>query len=891
MAIEFYTGRPEFETTHEMATRALLIELLRKKFAKAERLVAAVFDFSCGKDIDLAIFKHNAVIAVELKECKSAIKGGENGEWQIMKNNVPAGVLKGGCHGNPFLQAKAYRFALVDYLGRKSHDFLPAQKADQSNFTHVSSIVSISPDIHTDSDLDFDFGRLTWFHVRSLPKLPDLLEEIRSSQFNFTDGEIRKLVRDVLKCMPLDTLPEKQPVDVGEVAQTIKEIPSLSSGSYDISWRIEPGTLNPNADAQLPDYIKDLNSEQKEAIEHRGSHLLILAGAGTGKTRTLTYRAVNLLGGLELTQKLLLMTFTNKAANEMRQRIRRVTKGKLSQMWLGTFHSICRRILVEHSSKIGYPKKFVILDEKERLTLMNRCRPRNAHINIKTSDILQLHSYACNAMKQIPEILQHPRFKDMKVTCTIIAQMIDSYQKRLKSSGRMDFDDLLTITANLLKNHPDVRREYQQRFKYILVDEYQDTCCIQAEILKLLSSEDNVTVVGDDSQAIYGFRAADVNNFLGFDKQFQRATFLKLEENYRSTPQILALANNNISHNKNRNEKNLFTRRSEVFGELPWACSCKDQNMEASFIVSRILELRRQGLELKTMAVLFRAGYQCAKLELALPQAKIPYRVVGANPFFENEHVQQILSWLCLVINPNDAISLSRVHAQQQGLTADLFNFIEEQSDQREILFWDSANLYINSPQCDSNSKRALTELRKKISTLSETYEKDSSIPVLIQLLLDQHYRDYLQTRYPGKLEILTDDVKALQDLSFHYSSIEDLIEQITLDQLEVRRRSQTDNFAYDDILTLSTIHASKGLEWNTVFIIGLAGGWFPHYKALDIEEERRMFHVALTRARQYLHLTHPSMVTQLDGSQRIVSASPFITELSESLYKKMDIK
>ncbi len=886
MAIEFYAGR-ESETTHEMAARNWLIESLRQAFAESDHLVATVFDFSCGADIDLAIFKQNGVLVVELKECGSPIEGSENGDWRIMDNRIPPSLLKGGRHGNPFHQAKAYRLALIRYLDEHRGEFLSAQKASQADFAHVSAAVAISPKLHPDSRLDFDFGRLRWFRVVSLPQVHELVQQIRSSQISFSDSEIRRLIRDVLRCTPLDTLPDAQPSAVGEVARPITQLPVLTTGRYDVSWRYVPSP--PKANVQPPDYLKDLNPQQRAAVEHRGSHLLILAGAGTGKTRTLTYRAAHLLGDCPPSQ-MLLMTFTNKAANEMYQRIRKVIPTDVSQMWVGTFHGICRRILVEQATKLGYSPKFAIADGSESRAVMERCAPRRSFVS--TAEIHRLYSYARNAMERWQDVLTLPDFSSIKVPESVIAGMIASYQRRLKRSDRMDFDDLLANTVTLLEKHPEARQYYQQRFRYILVDEYQDTCRVQAHILSLLAGRNNVTVVGDDSQAIYSFRAASVENMLNFEKQFPGAATLKLEENYRSTPEILALANANIACNRLRRPKNLFAHGREARGEPPWYCLCRDQNLEASFVVSRVIDLHKLGLALKDMVVLFRAGFHGARLQLALDQAGIPYEVVGAKPFFEQDHIKEVLAWLRLAANGNDAVSLGRVLAQRQGLTADLFGTIEEQSDQRDEPFWVTAARYMKDTQVDSAGRGALAALQTEIALLAGQYVQNPSIPDLIQTLLDRHYRSYLQTEYPTDWETRLDDIQALQDLSGHYSSIEALLEQIALDHLEVKGRSQSAMFAPNDRLTLSTVHAAKGLEWKAVFVIGLVEGWFPHYKSLQAqgaEEERRMFHVALTRAQQYLHLTRPTVVDTRTGS-RTSQPSQFVTELPANLYRAVQV-
>ena len=673
MAIAFFSGR-ESEHTHEMMARAKLIEVLHQAFAGSDDFVAAVFDFSFGVDVDLAIFKHNAIVVVELKECNKPIAGGENGQWSIVNGAGPAAVLKGGRKANPFQQVKEYRYELIRFLDKHRGEFLPPQKAPLADFAHVSAAVVLSPEYHPDSHLDFDFRRLPWFHIASLSKLPALVQQLRSRQINLSDDEIRCLVLNVLRCAPLTPSREVPPLATKDVAPQLTQPAGPTTSHYVVppSFVLLPPKNNepPQGDH------KKLNQQQRDAVEHSGSHLLILAGAGTGKTTILASRAAHLLGDCQPSQ-MLLMTFTNKAAREMRQRIRSLRPDDVSQMWVGTFHSICRRILVEHATKLGYSSKFAIVDEGESREVMTRCAPRGIYVDVK--GVLNIYNFSRNAMKCWQDVWKLPSFRHINVRESVISSMLASYQRRLKRSDRMDFDDLLVNTVGLLEQYPEIKTAYQQRFRYILVDEYQDTCSIQAHILSLLAGRDNVTVVGDDSQAIYGFRAASVDHILHFEEEFPNASRKILEENHRSTPEILDIANANIEHNRIREPKRLFAHVDSSHGERPWFCQCLDQHREANFVVLQVIDLHKLGLQFKGMAVLFRSNgnnSQTGQLELALKQAGIPFEVVGAPPFFAQEHIKDILAWLRLSINPNDTISLGRVLRQQQGISSDLFSLV-----------------------------------------------------------------------------------------------------------------------------------------------------------------------------------------------------------------------
>ncbi|MBI5352405.1 MAG: UvrD-helicase domain-containing protein [Chloroflexi bacterium] len=877
MTVEFWMGK-EPDTTHEMQAREQIIKLFQKEFASESHLISVAFDFHCGEDLDLAIFKSDAIIVVELKDCEAPVIGKENGNW-IIENTEKS--LKGGNTDNPFQQVRKNRYSLMGYLKDHRESFLSKQKADQSTFEHVSGIVAFSPKKNINSKFDFDFGKHRWFHIVGLPELAEIIKQIRSTKIRLQNDEIRKLIKDVLGCIELNTnINLDNEASNKEIFKSINELPALTTRKYTVGFKFTtslPKTIN-----KLPGYLEELNEQQRLAVLHSDSHLLILAGAGTGKTDTLILRAAYLLEKCQPSE-ILLMTFTNKAAHEMYQRLSRVTRNNIDQLWIGTFHSICRRILVENASLLGYSPEFAIVDQYESEEIFKRCIPNNIYVN--TRDLQSIYSFSRNSMENWKNA---PSSDNINIKEDLAEKIFNAYQRRLKRSDRMDFDDLLTNTVSLLEKHVAVRKKYQEQFKYILVDEYQDTSPIQAHLLKLLANKNNVTVVGDDAQAIYGFRAARIENILNFETVFHGAKELRLEENYRNTPQILKLANENISNNKQRKQKTLFTNRSSDQAETPWVCIAKNQAMEASFIVTRILELNQMGYKLGDISVLFRSGFQKAQIELALIQADIPYEITGAKSFFGESHIKDIIAWLRLVINPNDTISLGNVFRQQSSNVFKIFQTLEEESENQDIKFWDLVQKKYS--QLELLSKKSLEGIIQTISRLQKRHQ-NSNIPDLIQFLLDERYLSYLQKAYPNDWESKQEDIQVFQDLAGHYNTIENLLTEMTLERIEVKNNTSSSNFETGEKIMLSSIHAAKGLQWRCVFIIGMVESWMPSNKAADVEEERRLFHVAITRAKELLHITYPKLTADYNKEkQTAMTPSIFLRELPSESYQIIEI-
>ena len=613
-----------------------------------------------------------------------------------------------------------------------------------------------------------------------------------------------------------------------------------------------------------------LDERQRRAVEYSGTHLLILAGAGSGKTRVLTNRASHLLKTVPA-QNIVVMSFTIKAAQELYERLCELTQAaEMSQLWIGTFHSICRRILSENASVLGYSSHFGILDNEDRLTVLRRCVPQGCGIPIR--EVSELYSLSRNKLVPWQELLP----KQLCHKQETIATTLDAYHRRMKKADRMDFDDLLANTITLLEDCPNVRASYQRSFTHILVDEFQDTSVAQKRILELLASTDNITVVGDDSQAIYGFRGAIVDNILAFEDSFAGATRITLEENYRSSPEILSIANDSITRNTRRLPKTLFSAQPQ--GPKPQVVKCKGSTDEAQFVVDEILKLYRLGTKLKSIAVLFRAGFCSAALQVMLQHTHIPFCVFGAPPFFSQPHVKDMLAWLAVTSNPEDSFSLSRIWPQQEGLTEELLAHVEAQADATGQSLWRTASDTLE--HFAPLAKKALEELQYKISICRDEYQKARSVGGVLRTVISIHFEQYLK-RTQSDSETKLQDIAVLVDVLSQYTSIEGFSEELAQEKLDIAKKVYASEFEDGDALSLSTVHAAKGLEWESVFVIGLVDGWFPHHKADDLEEERRVFHVAVTRAKRNLVLTFPE---QDDTNKRPNTTSRFLLELPVSL-------
>ncbi|MEK7167544.1 MAG: ATP-dependent helicase [Patescibacteria group bacterium] len=621
------------------------------------------------------------------------------------------------------------------------------------------------------------------------------------------------------------------------------------------------------------DYQKELNSAQYEAVVKTDGPSLILAGAGSGKTRVLVYRTAYLLEKGIPPDNLMLVTFTNKAAKQMLGRIETLLQIKPQGLWGGTFHHLGNRILRMYGRHIGIDPNFNILDEQDAKDIVKSCgkaiRLPDDKRFPKTDVIRKIISLSINLDQSLTEIIAS-RFSHLpEEYCSTISQIAEIYQKKKQSANSLDFDDLLLKWNRLLEEKPEVRGKLSRQFEHILVDEYQDTNPVQSRIIaNLAGKSQNVFVVGDDSQSIYSFRGADVGNILNFPKTFKESRIFKLETNYRSTPEILGLANSSIAYNKKQFKKVLHTHRES--GEKPTLISLADAYQQAGFVTQRILDLKKEGILLKQMAVLFRAHYQSLELEMELNKRNIPYVMRGGLRFFEQAHIKDVVAYLKILHNFKDEISWQRILNFESGIGSVTASKIFS-----EIAKMDSLEMALN---LDFPGKNGWENVKNHLKLLLTEKE----LPRILETILLSGYDSYLKDNYENYQDRLN-DLEQLVIFSKSYDSLSDFLSDVTL--AEGFKGEQASK--QEEALTLSTIHQAKGLEWPVVFVIGLVDGQFPGNKFFaretDIEEERRLFYVAVTRAQDKLYLTFPSFDHRLDS---INEPSQFLRELPKGAYK-----
>lgn len=649
----------------------------------------------------------------------------------------------------------------------------------------------------------------------------------------------------------------------------------------------------------LLDYDGDLNPQQLAVVKAAGGPILVIAGAGSGKTRVVTYRVAYLIESGVDPSRILLLTFTNKAAREMLQRVEVLVPtagGAGGRVWGGTFHHIGNRILRRHAPLVGYQPNYSILDRDDAKKLMNSClsdlkiNPRKSRFP-KGEVIGSLWGLAVNTRKPIAEIVLErvPYFHGF---LDDIQAVVERYRNRKRELNVMDFDDLLFYWETLLREHPEVRKRYNEQFQHLLVDEYQDTNRLQADVLDLLAKQHgNIMVVGDDSQSIYSFRGANFANILTFPERYPGSKIYKLEVNYRSTPEILHLANTSIVHNRYQFPKELQTIRPP--GSRPILVPVQDIMEQASFVAQKLEEINQQGVPLAQMAVLYRAHYHSMELQMELSRRRIPYEVRSGLRFFEQAHIKDVSSYLKITSNPLDELAWKRVlllYPKIGKSTADkiwqmvLSGFLNPQTamDAPEVL------------QKIPSRVRENWRLFSRTLSMLRDLEKTSGPGGMIDRVLQEGYESYLQSKYPD-YESRMDDLRQLAAFAYRYSSCQDFLSELALltslegESTPVRGRDE------NGTVKLSSVHQAKGLEWSVVFIIWLAEGRFPSVRSLlesggeGEEEERRLFYVAITRARDKLFLCYPRFAPDRGRREMIQRPSRFIAELSGVGYERFN--
>lgn len=640
------------------------------------------------------------------------------------------------------------------------------------------------------------------------------------------------------------------------------------------------------------DYQKELNAEQLDVVLHGDGPCLVLAGAGSGKTRTLVYRVAYLVEKGIPPDRILLVTFTNKAAREMLSRVEVLLRATPKGLWGGTFHHVGNRILRQYATKLGYTSGFGILDEDDATAMVKSVVaaapdiPKEQYFP-KADVLADLFSFAANAQKPIAELARR-RFRHLPPSVVpIVEALAKQYVAKKRAANVLDFDDLLVQWLRLLEEQQGVRERLAGQFRYILVDEYQDTNPIQARIVRLLGSRHgNVLVVGDDAQSIYSFRAADIRNILRFPKDFPKTKTYKLETNYRSTPEILALANSAIVQNRQQFKKRLHTHRGR--GTKPILVRLLDGDQQASFIAQRILELQEEGCNLREIAVLFRATAQIIELELELGKRNIPYRVRGGLRFFEQAHIKDVVAHFRILSNPRDEIAWKRVVQLQPGIGAaaaeKIWQHVQAAHDLSAALGTEPAGLTPRAAEGFRRTSKVLGGMQR---------DGERFIATGIAGILDASYRSYVEAAFENPEERL-EDLEQLASFAAQYRNLDRFLADVTLSEGFRGERLAAEYGETDEVL-LTTIHQAKGLEWKTVFILSLAQGLFPHRSALadaeELEEERRLFYVAVTRAQDELYLTYPIISSSFRTGRAINHPSVFLTELPSELYDEWEIE
>lgn len=600
-----------------------------------------------------------------------------------------------------------------------------------------------------------------------------------------------------------------------------------------------------------------LNEAQYKAVMHQQGPALVVAGAGTGKTRTLLYRVSRLIeSGIDPTH-ILLLTFTRRAAHEMLSRASQLLDDRCRRVEGGTFHHYCSKLLHRYSKNIGYPENFTVIDSSDAMDAIHLMRskleiPKNRSRFPKKSTLYSIFSTSVNKQKSIRETVEK-EYSHFVKHLESIETIFHNYQSYKEINNVMDFDDLLIKTNQLFEQNPDVLEEVSSRNQHVLVDEYQDTNAVQAGLARHFSSvHQNIMAVGDDAQSIYSFRGADHRNMLRFPDLFPGTKVIKLEENYRSTQQILDLANNILSLASHKFEKKLTTQNRD--GDLPGLVKSANMNDQSRFITQMILNLREQGHDLSDIAVLFRNGRDSYDLEVMLNRKNIPFVKYGGQKFTEAAHIKDVLAHLKVLINPKDTISWNRVLMLIEGIgpktAEELFRWAQEGGDPfRPDQAPNISDRYILQ-------LRALGELFKTLNRLS------GSVTEQLQKVVE-YYSSFCKKRfddYPKRMK----DLETFVDISGTYRSLESMIEEIALDPIEATA-VDTEAIQKDESpLILSTIHSAKGLEWSTVFLIQCLDGILPSGYAMDdpdqMDEEIRLLYVAVTRSKTNLFMTYPAL-------------------------------
>ena len=673
-------------------------------------------------------------------------------------------------------------------------------------------------------------------------------------------------------------------------------------------------TLHRSAGSNSPriNYAAELNPQQAAAVTSPPGAALVIAGAGSGKTRTLTYRVAYLLENGVLPQNILLLTFTNKAARSMIERVAALLPNDVSGLWSGTFHSVGNRILRRDPQLAGFSSGFSIMDREDQEDLIRGVivqlgfDPKDKRFP-KAEVLANVFSYSLNTGVSIEAVLEekYPHFIDQSAS---ISSTQRHYETQKKVANAVDFDDLLEKPLLLLQSHPELAAHYQSQFQFILVDEYQDTNLIQANFIDILAKQHgNLMVVGDDAQSIYSWRGANFQNILDFTKRYPLAKTYKIETNYRSVPDILQVANASIAVNLKQFPKSLVSIR-ETATVKPAFVTLFKSSQQATFVAQRISELAENGIPLSEIAVLYRSHYHSMEVQMELTRNAIPFQITSGLRFFEQAHIKDVAAFLKFTVNPRDEVAFKRIIRLLPGIgiqTADrLWDQLQRHIPTSTPAINPEIQLTTPSPNLDFRELLLKVTPPPKIAKhwqqLADTFAEiaPGGIPAppseMIRSVIEAVYDDYAKAEF-ANYDARKDDLNTLANFASQYASTAELLEQLALlSNLDQEEKSPTQKARDPEQVTLSSIHQSKGLEWQAVFVITLAEGMFPSARSIEseesLEEERRLFYVAVTRAKDELYLTYPEMRQSAHYGDSFNLPSRFLNEVPQELLESWQI-
>jgi DNA helicase-2/ATP-dependent DNA helicase PcrA len=661
------------------------------------------------------------------------------------------------------------------------------------------------------------------------------------------------------------------------------------------------------------DFAAELNQQQLAAVTAPPGPALVIAGAGSGKTRTLTYRVAFLLEAGVSPHNILLLTFTNKAAREMLDRVANLLPKDLTGLWGGTFHSIGNRILRRHPEAAGFAPGFSIMDREDQQDLVDSViastglDPKDKRFP-KGEVLADVFSYAINTGRTIDQVLveKYPHFLEFSDR---VVQAQKKYEEKKRAANSLDFDDLLEKTLLLLEGNAAIAERYQRQFQFVLVDEYQDTNRIQADFIDILAKlQRNVMVVGDDAQSIYSWRGANFKNILDFPKRYPDAKVFKIETNYRSAPDILDVANAAIAGNVHQFKKELVAARPAA-AMKPALVPLGDSNQQALFVAQRILDLREEGTELHEIAVLYRAHFHSMEVQMELTRHGIPFSITSGLRFFEQAHIKDVASFLKYVVNPRDEVAFKRMvrllpgigarsaeqlwtaasNALTQTVGVQAPQLPEGEGETREHPAYSFRDLLLPL-KVPAKAAKAWEQLAHTLEEIAPGGRPNPPAE-MIRTVIEAVYDDYLKAKFTN-YEQRREDLGTLANFSRQYENAADFLDQLALlTGLDTEATASNED---TEMLTLSSVHQAKGLEWKVVFVIWMNDGMFPSNRSLEsdeaIEEERRLFYVAVTRAKDELYLTYPNLRLNAGYGEMLQRPSRFLGEVPKDLLEEWQV-